>query len=132
VVESALAEWSPERFRLHIQSALPEWPMDSRRMQRVITNLVGNALEASPQDAPVEIQIRQENEFLVLRVRDHGAGLKPGEHKRIFEPFYTSRVQGTGLGLAVARRIVEGHGGTIRADNHPDGGAEFTVRLPPA
>lgn len=132
VVEAALAEWSPERIKLEIAPALPEWPMDSRRMQRVISNLVGNALEASPKDTPVEIQVWLESECLLFQVRDHGAGLKPGEQQRVFEPFYTSRVQGTGLGLAVALRIVDGHEGTIRADNHPDGGAEFTVRLPPA
>jgi two-component system sensor histidine kinase HydH len=69
--------------------------------------------------------------YLVIEVRDRGEGIAPGEEERVFEPFYTRRVKGTGLGLALARRIVEGHGGTITARNQPDGGAVFSVRLPP-
>jgi two-component system sensor histidine kinase HydH len=69
---------------------------------------------------------------VVVDVRDHGPGLAPGDEERIFEPFYTTRVRGTGLGLAVARRAVEQHGGTLRAWTHDGGGALFRVTLPGA
>ena len=69
---------------------------------------------------------------LVYEVRDHGEGLPPGDSERLFEPFFTTRARGTGLGLAVARRLAEAHGGTITAANHPLGGAVFTVRIPGA
>jgi signal transduction histidine kinase len=67
---------------------------------------------------------------LVLTVRDFGSGIAPGDEKRIFSPFYTTRTNGTGLGLAVALRVVELHGGTITAGNHPDGGAVFRIAVP--
>jgi two-component system, NtrC family, sensor histidine kinase HydH len=67
---------------------------------------------------------------LVITVRDFGSGITPGEEKKIFSPFYTTRTTGTGLGLAVAQRVVEMHGGTIVASNHPDGGAVFRITLP--
>ena len=65
-----------------------------------------------------------------MRIVDRGPGLQPGDEERIFEPFYTQRVHGTGLGLALARRIVEGHGGTISARRAPEGGAEIRIELP--
>jgi two-component system sensor histidine kinase HydH len=67
---------------------------------------------------------------LVYRVRDRGPGVSEGERERIFEPFYTTRTRGTGLGLAVARRIVELHGGAISTTNHPEGGAIFQITIP--
>jgi two-component system sensor histidine kinase HydH len=73
----------------------------------------------------------QADRHLVIEVRDRGEGITPGEEERVFEPFYTRRAKGTGLGLALARRIVEGHSGNITARNHPEGGAVFSVRLPP-
>jgi two-component system sensor histidine kinase HydH len=66
----------------------------------------------------------------VIEVRDRGPGIPAGEEERIFEPFHTTRMRGTGLGLAVARRIVSLHGGTIAARNGDDGGAVFTIELP--
>ncbi|MBN9160919.1 MAG: sensor histidine kinase, partial [Myxococcales bacterium] len=62
-------------------------------------------------------------------VRDRGPGLPAGSEAEIFEPFVTTRVRGTGLGLAVARRIAEQHDGTLTGETHPEGGALFTLRL---
>ena len=65
-----------------------------------------------------------------VEIRDHGPGLPTGEEERIFEPFHTRKVRGTGLGLALVRRIVTQHGGTIVARNAPEGGAVFRIALP--
>jgi two-component system sensor histidine kinase HydH len=72
----------------------------------------------------------QDGAELAYEVRDFGEGIPGGEEEQIFEPFHTTRVRGTGLGLAVARRIAEQHGGSVTAGNHPEGGAVFRLRIP--
>jgi two-component system sensor histidine kinase HydH len=118
------------RIRLTVSAAPPRWPLDPSRTRQVLTNLLTNALEASPDGMPVEASASMRAGRLLFAVRDHGAGLPAGQEGRIFEPFFTTRAKGTGLGLAVTQRIVEMHGGTVRASNHPDGGAVFEVELP--
>jgi len=118
------------RIRLTVSAAPPKWPLDPSRTRQVLTNLLTNAIEASPDGMPVEASASVRAGRLLFAVRDHGAGLPEGQESRIFEPFFTTRARGTGLGLAVTQRIVEMHGGTVRASNHPDGGAVFEVELP--
>jgi two-component system, NtrC family, sensor histidine kinase HydH len=104
--------------------------IDGVRLARALHNVVDNALQATPNEEKVELTIAQENAETRISVRDHGAGLPPGSEAQIFEPFMTTRVRGTGLGLAVARRIAEQHGGTLTGENHPSGGAVFRLHLP--
>jgi two-component system sensor histidine kinase HydH len=111
-------------------SAPAAWSMDRERMRQVLANLMSNAVQAG--DGRVQVSVARADGQLVYEVRDHGAGIAEEDLGRIFEPFYTKRVRGTGLGLAVARRLVELHGGSIEADNAPGGGARFRVRIPPA
>jgi two-component system sensor histidine kinase HydH len=118
------------RIALVLEAAPHRWRLDPERMRQVLTNLLQNALQAAPAPAPTEARIASEGGVLVFTVRDRGPGIPEGEAERIFEPFYTTRVNGTGLGLAVAQRIVEMHGGTIAAANHPEGGAVFRVAIP--
>lgn len=104
---------------------------DVPRLVRAVANLVDNAWKASPEGRAVELRVAAADAGAVrIDVRDHGAGLPPGSEASIFEPFVTTRTKGTGLGLAVARRIAEQHGGTLTATNHAGGGAVFTLRLP--
>jgi two-component system sensor histidine kinase HydH len=133
VVRAAIDSMGSSDVRFHVEAAPAAWPLDRVRMEEVLVNLLRNAREASPAEKPVEVTLGLRGErSLAIEVRDHGPGIEPGEEERVFEPFYTRRAKGTGLGLALARRIVEGHGGTITAHNHPDGGAVFSVRLPPS
>ncbi len=106
------------------------WPLDRDRMRQVLVNLLENAVWAAGEGGRVEARAGLEGGQLVYTVRDHGPGFPEEDLPRIFEPFFTGRTDGTGLGLAVARRIVELHGGTITARNHPAGGAEMRVALP--
>jgi two-component system sensor histidine kinase HydH len=107
------------------------WRLDERRFSHaVLANLLRNAVQASPPDHPAEAATFAENGSLVFTVRDHGAGLPAGQEARLFDPFFTTRTTGTGLGLALARRVVELHGGHISASNAPGGGALFRVELP--
>jgi len=118
------------RVQLDVARAPECWDFDRLRMEQVVENVLKNALFASPSGSPIVVTCERERDGLLIRVRDHGAGFAPGEEQAVFEPFRTTRVQGTGLGLTIARRIVEAHGGTIAASNAADGGAIVEVRLP--
>lgn len=130
VVRAAAEEVDPRLIELDAQGAPASWSLDAARMQQVLSNLLRNAVQASPAGSPVFARISTEEQTLLYEVRDVGSGIPPGQENVIFEPFHTGRPLGNGLGLAVARRVVELHGGSIRASNHPEGGALFRVRIP--
>ena len=132
MVRAAIEDVGSADIQLHAGSAPATWPLDRARMEEVLVNLLRNARDASSAGQPIDVVLDlQSDRHLVIEVRDRGEGIAPGEEERVFEPFYTRRAKGTGLGLALARRIVEGHSGAITARNHPEGGAVFSVRLPP-
>ena len=123
---------------LHVESP-PEVlvPLDALRIEQVITNLLDNAIKYTPQGGPIEISISRlspEN-FVRIAVRDRGAGIPLEHREHIFERFYQAgggaeHAAGMGLGLFISREIVELHGGSIRAEFPPDGGATFVITLP--
>lgn len=104
---------------------------DRSRIEQVLANLLDNAIEASTEDGNVVIAVRSGSEGAICEVRDRGLGIDPMKLEEIFQPFTTTRTDGTGLGLAVSRSIVEAHRGTVRASSAGEGqGAVFTVTLP--
>jgi two-component system, NtrC family, sensor histidine kinase HydH len=112
---------------------------DAGQICQVLLNLFLNALDVVPRGGcvwvtvegpPAGTGINGSGGWLTLRVCDNGPGLPADLGARIFEPFVGTKPSGIGLGLSICRRIVESHGGEIRAANRPEGGAEFTVRLP--
>jgi two-component system, OmpR family, sensor histidine kinase KdpD len=112
---------------------LPLVRMDQMLMERVLVNLLENAVKYAPEGAPIHISGRVEGDRLKVEVADHGPGLPLGEEERVFEKFYQvarGRSRGAGLGLTICRSIVEAHGGRIWAANRPAGGAVFTFTLP--
>jgi two-component system sensor histidine kinase HydH len=121
---------SSERIAVDADGAPPSWQIDPLRMRQVLSNLMQNALQASPEDQSVEVRVAKKGSRLVISVRDHGEGLPAGAEQRIFDAFHTTRIKGTGLGLAIARRIVELHNGQLTGENHREGGALFTITLP--
>lgn len=104
--------------------------LDAPRLKQALGNVLRNAVEATPPGGRIEASLSREGERLIYRVRDQGPGLPPDAGERIFEPFATYKVRGVGLGLAIARRITELHGGTLTARDLPGGGAEFIFTLP--
>jgi two-component system sensor histidine kinase HydH len=111
-------------------SGAPEtWPMDARRIEQVLMNLLDNAVAASPAGAPIRVMAWEQRGSLVITVSDKGPGIPEQNLDQIFEPFFTTGPRGTGLGLAVARRIVELHGGTMSARSLPEGGAEIRLSI---
>ncbi|MDD3310796.1 HAMP domain-containing sensor histidine kinase [Pseudodesulfovibrio sp.] len=108
---------------------------DREHVRQALLNLIGNAVKFSPAGRPVEAGVRREGGEAVFRVRDHGPGIAAGELERIFEKYYRAdevrdSVDGAGLGLAIARRIAEAHGGRIRVESEPGQGALFELFLP--
>ncbi len=107
---------------------------DFSLLAQAIQQLVENAAKYSPA-AKIEITARAENGMVLFQVLDRGPGISPSEINRIFEKFYrgtrgASSVDGTGIGLAIAKGIIEAHGGTIWAENRPGGGAVFSFKVP--
>ena len=122
-----------ELASLITQNALPILG-DHVQLQQVILNLVVNGIDAM-KDTPSENRIisirtsRVEN-FAQIYVSDRGPGIPEGKLKEVFEPFFTSKAEGMGMGLSIARTIVEAHGGQISAKNRDHDGATFRIRLP--
>lgn len=129
VLRTSMADVADEGFELDTTGAPAHWMFDTARIRQALVNVLENARQASNGDPP-RVRVAQENGRLVFEVRDFGPGLPAGDEFRIFDPFFTTRTNGTGLGLAVARRIAELHGGQIAASNHPAGGAVFRITLP--
>jgi two-component system sensor histidine kinase HydH len=128
LLAACVQEVGREAFRVSSEGAPRSWPMDASRVRQAVVNVLRNAVQASPPGVPAEVRLTREGDNLVFAVQDHGEGIPSGDPERLFTPFHTSRITGTGLGLAVARRIAELHGGTIEASNR-DGGALFRIVL---
>jgi signal transduction histidine kinase len=101
---------------------------------QVFLNVLENAVLHSAADGEVTVEARSlsgpDEDHVVCLIRDAGTGFDPAELPQVFEPFYTRRQGGVGLGLSIAWRIVREHGGCITAANHPSGGAVVSIRLP--
>lgn len=106
--------------------------VDHDMIHRAIVNIVGNAFQAMPNGGDLELAFdrNQEAGTIALSIRDSGAGIPAEAESRLFEPFFTTRPTGTGLGLALVKRMVEAHHGEVRAIPSPKGGACFTITLP--
>jgi K+-sensing histidine kinase KdpD len=111
----------------------PHVHADLHQGERIVANLVENALRYSPADEGVRVQVREAGSEVLVRVIDHGPGIQPGEAGRIFEPFQrgsTAPARGAGLGLAIARGFAEANGGRIWVESHAGQGATFVLALP--
>jgi len=138
VIRTAV-EWvlKAERIKPAVALDLPD-PLDvtmrKGHLHQVLVNLVQNAVDvvAGRPEPRLQVRAARDGEWLVVEVRDNGAGIPPGNLDRIFEPFFTTKPigKGTGLGLYVSYGLIKEQGGDLTAANAPDGGAVFTIRLP--
>ena len=99
-------------------------------MEQVFFNLVKNALEAMKDGGALDIAVAADDRDVRVFFRDNGSGMDAATLSRIFEPYHTTKAEGTGLGLMVSRRIVRAHGGEIDVESKPGAGTTFTVRIP--
>jgi signal transduction histidine kinase len=103
---------------------------DAAQIQQVLVNLLLNALQAIEGAGTVRLEVEPRDTCAVVTVTDTGRGIAPEHLAQIFQPFFTTKGQGTGLGLSLARRIVEAHGGRIEVSSLRGGGSRFSVWLP--
>lgn len=104
--------------------------VDPLRMKQVLINLLTNAVQASPEDEMVEVKYGKDRTNLFIDVVDHGCGVTPEQREELFTPFYTTKKEGTGLGLPIVKKIVEAHGGSVDILESAEGGLTFRVILP--
>ena len=115
--------------------SVPENPPldgDPELLKQVLLNVVLNAVQATVGEGRIGIAVRREKDGVVIDVSDEGEGIREENLERIFDPFFSTKVKGAGLGLAIASRIMEAHGGYIRARSVPGEGSVFTLRFPAA
>ena len=107
--------------------------IDPRHLEHALVAVITNAIQASPADGEVSVDAGVAGEggqSLEIKVRDRGPGVPPELVEKIFHPYFTTKRDGTGIGLAIARQVIQGHQGTISVENDPQGGAAFRIRIP--
>jgi two-component system, NtrC family, sensor histidine kinase HydH len=109
---------------------IPPFPLDAELMERVFYNLVLNAAQASPEGGAVTVKTRSAQGTAEISVIDRGSGIEPKSLDSIFNPFFTTKPGGVGLGLAIVAKIVDEHGGKITVESEPGKGSVFHVLLP--
>lgn len=117
------------KVTVDVADDLPAVDVDELQVGRVLTNLIENALEWAPPDGAIVVGATAGDDGLTAWVENDGPAIAPTDLDRVFETFWTRRARGSGLGLAISRRVVEAHGGTIRAENRRRG-PRFTFTLP--
>lgn len=143
VVESSLRAMQAEisacavEIETAIEPHLPMIPIDEHQMQQVLVNLIQNSLDAMPQGGRIYISVSRANgrlktdePSLMLAVRDEGCGMDPRQCENIFNPFFTTKVKGTGLGLTIVKKIIDHHQGRIQVNSRPGMGTETILTLP--
>lgn len=120
------------RFSFHPDAMVPTLPLDKEQMKRAFVNLVGNAAAAVSDGGRVDVTTRFHTDLSMVSVEvsDNGPGIGPLDRDRIFEPYYSTKAGGTGLGLTIVSSIISDHNGFVRVQDNPTGGAIFVVELP--
>lgn len=109
---------------------LPQVAHDAAQLQQVLLNLLLNGIQAIPESGNVEVTLHRKGDDVLIRVADTGSGIPPDALSKIFKPFFTTRNEGTGLGLPLAKGIIEAHHGHIEVSSTPGHGTVFEVWLP--
>ncbi|MCZ6597912.1 MAG: ATP-binding protein, partial [Planctomycetota bacterium] len=122
----------PERWRVETRCDAPPFRGDRIKLRHALRNLVANAIQAQPDGGEIEIDLVRRGEEIIATVRDGGPGIPANERGRVLDPFFTTRAEGTGLGLALAATIARLHGGDVEVAPRASslGGAEISLRIP--
>lgn len=133
-IRRSKALFGDRNIDVQMQNQLPTLYADPEMLSMAIRQLLGNACKYSPPEAPIHVSAYALGNMITVEIRDHGPGIPPDEMNSIFERFYRGRqarnsVTGTGMGLSIARDIIQAHQGELWVDNMQDGGARFSFRL---
>ncbi len=103
---------------------------NTSRFERMIVNIINNAIEAIKEEGTIDVRIVKENKYVFISIIDSGPGIDPAQLEQIFYPFYTTKDEGTGIGLPICKTIVETLQGTIDIQNHPTKGIHVKIKIP--
>ncbi|MGC2658513.1 MAG: ATP-binding protein [Bryobacteraceae bacterium] len=138
LVEAALRsvgeELTSPRFEIEVSAELPAVAVDPELLTQALKQIIDNALKYGAQRSPIVVSAEETDGILSISVRDHGRGITELEQRHVFDKFYRgsfseSGIQGTGMGLSIAREIVEAHSGTLRVESELGKGSRFTIAL---
>jgi PAS domain S-box-containing protein len=140
-VEEVVARYRPiidkrnQSLILKLEEGFPAIQLDSSRIEQVLVNLLSNASKYSPENSQIVLAINQENNNLLVRIKDNGMGISPEDQEKIFQPYqrlgtHNESVKGLGLGLTVVKQIVEAHSGKIWVSSQPGEGSTFSFTIP--
>jgi signal transduction histidine kinase len=116
--------------RTHYDADLPAVPLDVDPFKQALLNLILNAQHAMPEGGELILTTRREHDWAVLDVVDTGCGIAEDVQPKVFDAFFSTRTGGSGLGLPMARKVIEAHSGSINLSSEPGKGTKFTIRLP--
>jgi len=118
-------------LRLQLADHLPTPIGDSNQIKQVLLNLILNAIEAARgEDARIQLTTAAQGQTMIITLADNGSGIPPEHLPRLFEPLFTTKLRGLGLGLAISREIIERYGGSISVESVLGAGTTFTIKLP--
>ncbi len=123
-----------QKREINILLDMPDEPVniaiDSFQLERALINIINNAVEASAKGQSVSISAVPDKHYLSIRIKDQGVGIDRQTLENVFVPFYTKKSTGTGLGMPISKKIIEGHRGRIHIESKPEKGTEVIIRLP--
>jgi len=130
IVQDVIRLYPDASLVLDLDDDLPDTDIDYEQMRRALINLIENGIEAAGKKAQIHIQTGAIEGAVTLSIRDSGPGIPEDQSETVFQPYYSTKESGMGLGLAVVRGIIDDHGGHIGLAAGPEAGAHFTIRLP--
>lgn len=118
------------KLKLELQDFLPKLEIDSNYLKQALLNIIKNAMNAMETGGTLTITVKSEGNYVTIAVRDTGCGISQEQMAKIFEPYFTTKASGTGLGLTVVYKVVKEHKGEISVDSEVGKGTVFTIRIP--
>jgi PAS domain S-box-containing protein len=113
-----------------LDSTLPNLMLDPFQMEQVFINLITNGIQAMPEGGTLHLVTEKDNDELVIKISDTGVGIPPENFKKLYEPLFSTKVKGVGLGLSIVKEIVERHNGTITFESEMNKGTTFIIKFP--